>query len=353
MNNLQNSNQLSTNVVYAELQNPAKKSYFFQNLLIIVLFTYMLVSFLTPKVTVDNYTPNTNYKPVNNKTIPSYFEIYGEKADKAYYSEYNRYSDNSNDICDNYKNSLRYFADSLAEEKCTYTNCTKLIGYLAKDKVMGSDSGSDYLKELLQSSINYKMNSFINSLNSNMSDYQSKMQQITQEYAYNICTNMPSASKLYFDKNQNFNTPDFNIALSNLGISGAFNAVSIVLDVGTLVSTGFFSSLRKYIVQLAWTIFKGPIKKAAVSVAASVADGPLPIGDVIGAVGLAWTAYDISCMRADFQKQVADSIYNKLYNEINNIKRQSSEAINDIHSNYQQIRLDMEIRFKKEYSQMQ
>ena len=114
MNNLQNSNQISTNVVYAELQNPAKKSYFFQNLLIIVLFTYMLVSFLTPKVTVDTYTPNTNYKPVNNKTIPSYFEIYGEKADKAYYSEFDRYSNNNNQICDNFKNSLRYFADSLA-----------------------------------------------------------------------------------------------------------------------------------------------------------------------------------------------------------------------------------------------
>ena len=352
MNNLQNSNQISTNVVYAELQNPAKKSYSFQNLLIIVLFTYMLVSYLTPKVTVDNYTPNTNYKPVNNKTIPSYFEIYGEKADKAYYSEFDRYSNNNNQICDNFKNSLRYFADSLAEEKCTYTNCTKLIAYLAKDKVMGSDSGSDYMKDLFQASINNKMNSFINSLNGNMSGYQSKMQQITQEYAYNICTNLPSASKLYFDKNQNFDTPDFRIALANLGISGTFNAVSVALDVGTLVSTGFFSSLRKYIVQLAWTIFKSPIKKAAVSVAASAADGPLPIGDIIGVIGIAWTAYDITSMRADFQKQVADSIYNKLYNEINNVKTQSSEALNDIHSNYQQIRLDMEIRFKKEYSQI-
>ena len=217
---------------------------------------------------------------------------------------------------------------------------------------MGSDSGSDYMKDLFQASINNKMNSFINSLNGNMSGYQSKMQQITQEYAYNICTNLPSASKLYFDKNQNFDTPDFRIALANLGISGTFNAVSVALDVGTLVSTGFFSSLRKYIVQLAWTIFKSPIKKAAVSVAASAADGPLPIGDIIGVIGIAWTAYDITSMRADFQKQVADSIYNKLYNEINNVKTQSSEALNDIHSNYQQIRLDMEIRFKKEYSQI-
>ena len=164
---------------------------------------------------------------------------------------------------------------------------------------------------------------------------------------------MPTASKLYFDKNQNFNTPDFQIALANLGISGAFNAASIVLDVGTLVSTGFLSGLRRYIVQLAWSIFKSPIKKAAVSVAASVADGPLPIGDVLGAIGLVWTAYDISSMRSEFQKQVADSIYNKLYNEINNVKRQSSAVIDDIHNNYQQIRLDMEIRFKKEYSQIQ
>ena len=106
MSNTKNTKQIATNVVNAELQNQPKKSNFFQNLLVIVLFTYMLVSFLTPKVTVDNYTPNTNYKPVNNKTIPSYFEIYGEKADKAYYSEFDRYSNNNNQICDNFKNSL-------------------------------------------------------------------------------------------------------------------------------------------------------------------------------------------------------------------------------------------------------
>ena len=357
MNKSQSSNKNSSNVLSSqvnvvsnELKNKEKpKSYFFQNFLIIILFTYLLVSFLTPKVNVDSANTNSKNITFQNKAIPSYFDVYGEKADKSFYSSYNRFTNINDVICNNFENNLRRFANSLASEKCTYSNCTTLIGYLAKDQVTGSSSGINYLNELFQSSINYKMNSFISEININMNGYQNEMQNISQQYAYEICTNLPTFSKLHFDKNKRFDTPDFKIALANLGLAGAFNSVAIVLDAGTLITTGFFSSLRKYIVEIAWVAFKGPIKKAAASVAVSLADGPLPIGDVIGVIGIAWTAYDISCMRQDFQNQVADSIYNRLYEEVNNVRDQSRNALSDIHANYQQIRLNMEIKFKKEY----
>lgn len=349
---MNNTKQIRFNKYYDKFQDNSKKSNFFQKLLFIVLFAHLIVSFLTPKVNIDNNSNVVSRTAVNTKKL-SCFDVYGKKADETYYSEYKRFLIKNDEICNNYISNLRYFADSLAAEKCTYTNCTKLIGYLAKDKVTGSCCGSEYLSELLEFSINYKMKSFVKAMNSNMLNYQSKMQQITQEYAYNICVNMPVASKLYFDKKQKYDTPDFKIALANLGMDGALNAIAITFEIRTLVSTGFLRGLRKYIVQLAWSVFKTPIKKAATSVAVSLADGPLPIGDVIGAIGLAWTAYDISQMRSDFEKQVSDSIYNKLYNEISHIRQQSSESLYDIYNNFHQIRLKMEIGFKKEYSQIQ
>ena len=175
------------------------------------------------------------------------------------------------------------------------------------------------------------------------------MQQVSQNYAYNICSNLPSVSYLHFDKNQIFDTPDFKIALANLGLNTALNSVYVLFDAHTLIATGLFKNLRKYIVDLARVAFKGPIKKAAASVAASLVDGPLPIGDIISVVFIGWTVYDISCIRSDFQTQVADSIYNKFLEEINNVRYQSNDAIKNIYNNYHQIRKDMEYEFKKEY----
>ena len=325
------------------------KSYFFQNLLIIVLITYVLVSYLTPKVTVDPVLPHSTNNNIVNTDNDSFINFYGKKAEESFYSAYNSFSKRNGQICDNYQNSLRNYANSLAAEQCTYTNCTKLIGYLAKDQVTGSTSANDCLNDMFQIDINNKLNVFINNMNRNMSDFQNEIQDISEQYAYEICTNMPSVSKLHFDKNQTFNTPDFKIALSNLGLSGAINTVALVIEAHTLISSGFFSSLRNYIVKIAWIAFKGPIKKAAASVAVSLADGPIPIGDIIGAIGLAWTVYDISCMREDFQNQVADSIYNRLSEEINNVRIQSNKAGRDIYSNYQKLRVNMEKQFKNEY----
>ena len=337
-------------VVPNKIQNrTTQKSHFFQNLLIIVLSIYLLASFFTPKVTVDPVLSHKTVPVLKYRDINSCFDFYGKKAEESYYSAYNSFSKRNEQICNNLQSSLRNYANSLAAEKYTYTNCTKLIGYLAKDQVTGSTSANDCLNDMFQIDINNKMSSFINAINKNMSNYQKEMLDVSQQYAYEICTNLPSVSILHFYKNQKFNTPDFQIVLANLGIDGALNAMALILDARLLISRGFFSSLRKYIVKIAWVAFKSPIKKAAASVAASLVDGPLPIGDIICAVGIAWTAYDISCMRKDFQNQVADSIYNKLSEEIYNVRIQSNKAGRDIYSNYQKMRINMEKKFKDEY----
>lgn len=344
------NNRSKTNIGYYESQTATKqKSYFFQNFLIIILFTYLLVSFLTPKVTVDQPVVKINQTKNYAKDTTYFFNLYGREADESYFKAHNRFLNRNNEICDNYQKYFRQFADSLAAEKCTYSNCTKLIAYLAKDQVTGSISGSDYLNELFESSLDNKMDIFVEKINENMKSYQDEMQQVSQNYAYNICSNLPSVSYLHFDKNQIFDTPDFKIALANLGLNTALNSVCVLFDAHTLIATGLFKNLRKYIVDLARVAFKGPIKKAAASVAASLVDGPLPIGDIISVVFIGWTVYDISCIRSDFQTQVADSIYNKFLEEINNVRYQSNDAIKNIYNNYHQIRKDMEYEFKKEY----
>lgn len=354
-NNLEkkdSKNISKTNIVCYEPQTTSKqKSYFFEKFMIIILFTYLLVSFLTPKVTVDKPVVKTNQTKNYAKDISYYFNLYGREADESNYKTHNRFLTKNNKICDNSQKYFRQFADSLAAEKCTYSNCTKLIAYLAKDQVTGSTSGSDYLNKLFQSSLDNKMDYLVKEINGNMKAYQDEMEQISQKYAYNICTKLPPVSKLHFEKNQRFDTPDFRIALANLGLQSAFNGIFLAFDARTIISTGLFRNLRKYIVNIAKVAFKGPIKKAAVSVAASLADGPLPIGDIISVVFIGWTVYDITCIRSEFQTQVADSIYNRFLEEINNVRDQSNDAINNIYNNYRQIRKDMENEFKKEYGQ--
>ena len=44
----------------------------------------------------------------------------------------------------------------------------------------------------------------------------------------------------------------------------------------------------------------------------AVADGPLPIGDVIAAVGGVWTAYDIYATRGEFERELKTTLANAL-----------------------------------------
>lgn len=318
-------------------------------LIVVCLVLHLIINNYMPKVTVDSDNSNSVSvrKPVI--VIPPEFEEYGRKADQENTAATNNYTKEIDRLCDSYKYDLKRYAASIAEKKCTYSNCVKLIGYMAKDYVFGSNDGESYLSELIQHDVNSKMSNIATNLNDNLINLQKKLNNNTESYANKVCILLPSTSILKMPEYSIANTPDFRITLSKLGLSGAFNSIALALEAKTLISTGCFSSLRSYLARLAAKAFSGPIKKAAISVILSLCDGPLPIGDIIGAIGLVWTANDIKCMRDDFESNVSNSIYNQMQRELEALHQQAATNGHDLYNQYISLRKTMAQGFQKEF----
>lgn len=353
MFNNKSTNNLPVTVTSSKcdvIEKPAKSQFNVYLVLIIVcLVLHLVTKNYMPMVTVDSDNSNsvTVRKPV--VVIPPEFEEYGLQADQANTAAANSYIKEIDGICDSYDYDLRRYAASIAAKSCTYSNCVKLIGYMAKDWVTGSNDGESYLSELIQYDVNSKMSNIATNLNDKLIDLQKKLNNNTESYANKVCMLLPSSSMLKMPEYSIANTPDFRITLSKLGLSGAFNSIALALEAKTLISTGCFSSLRSYLARLAAQAFSRPIKKTATSVTLSLCDGPLPIGDIIGAIGLAWTAYDIKCMREDFESDVSNSIYNQMKRELETLHQQAATNGHDIYNQYLNLRKTMVQGFEKEF----
>jgi len=99
----------------------------------------------------------------------------------------------------------------------------------------------------------------------------------------------------------------------------AFAGVSVAVEAAFIRSS--YVAIRKLVVKISTMALKSVAKKmvgtATAAATSAVADGPLPIGDIVGGVitigGLTWTAYDIynvtKTMPEELKKGVMVSVY--------------------------------------------
>ena len=143
------------------------------------------------------------------------------------------------------------------------------------------------IKDILQYRILYPCNLGSTEIQELTQNFLHKLQELDNNFRAN-CTaelnKLPKNSKNSVAA-QNFvkNLTNFDSQVKNYLAASAFTAISTAIEAVLIRQT------IAGIVRLTGHI----VAKATGSAAAALVDGPLPIGDIIGAVGLGWCAYDI------------------------------------------------------------
>lgn len=310
---------------------------------------FIMITLLALNLFVKNNIDTKVTLTKKSVELPPVFETYAQRADESIRNSLQQFNQQMDSKCDYYNSEADRFARKLAEEACTYSNCLTLIKYLAFDYLQDTNEANSYLNSLLQDSMNNKIAEIQKDINGSFEKLQDELMANTKNYAQKMSAILPKSSKLHFDSRLTYTQQDFKNLATEFGLLETINVAFLVTDIGYIVSSSFFSTLRNTISRLAMAAFKAPLKKAIASIGISLVDGPLPIGDIIGCIGLAWTAYDIKCERDEFEKNVKNSIYNQLTEVISEVRCQAQKTGENVSLQHQEMRITLKEAFEKEY----
>jgi hypothetical protein len=108
----------------------------------------------------------------------------------------------------------------------------------------------------------------------------------------------------------------------------------IIEVVGTSVAVGIEVAMARTTIKMLVELFAkllGPqIAKAAAALGVSVADGPLPIGDIIGVALAAWTVHDVVVLPGKIRKEVRESFESARNAQLDQLGNQVLSAVQQL-----------------------
>lgn len=135
--------------------------------------------------------------------------------------------------------------------------------------------------------------------------------------------------------------------LRNLQLQAPAVGISLAFDVAAIRSSNVGAAMVQRVLAISSRQLTGPIEKAAASMTLPAADGPLPVGDVLAAVGLLWTGYDIWSLQHEFQENVHASVEGQFREVGQEMRGKAAEFAASKESAYKLFRTEMADRSLK------
>lgn len=194
---------------------------------------------------------------------------------------------------------------SSKEGLCGFRCCVSLAYKMAYDKIKGTTRAEDAVSPIVQEKVVDDIERAVNVYSRWTADFQKELGAEEMALAADLavkCSNFERAIEIISDES----VQDIEKAMQTFvgdiqahAAEAAFSAVGLTAEVVMIKSS--YSAIRNGVIALAGTALSGAVTRAGASAtaggAAAAVDGPLPIGDAIGAVitiaGLSWSAYDI------------------------------------------------------------
>lgn len=208
---------------------------------------------------------------------------------------------------------LYFKAETTAAGIATYKNCVKVIAMLASDQVRGRTDASDWVQARVELGIEPQIAEC-------QREVQAVLERLDRELAASTLT-LATEMAAIGATGSVASVPDYaeglqglslDAALGKLGFEGVLVSPAIVLDVYAMLHTRIVRWLITKVVDMVKWIFARPLAAAVTEAGLVIADGPLPIGDAIAALGAAWTAYDIYALRCHFEKELIAAVRESL-----------------------------------------
>lgn len=205
------------------------------------------------------------------------------------------------------------FQDSMAGARflasrdglCGFKVCVSLAYKMAYDKFKGTTKTSAAIEPLVQIRICEPMKKAVGVYAKWTEDYRHELQKEEQVFALALAVVADAFSHeiavLENDaaKRASAAIDGFVASIRGHAAETVYVAIGTVLEAAMIKTS--YETIRKIVLRIAARSLSSSVAKigasATTGAACAVADGPLPIGDVVGGVitvaGLAWTAYDI------------------------------------------------------------
>lgn len=227
-------------------------------------------------------------------------------------------------------------------ELTTFYACNKLAYKLAKDELMGTNDAQEAIEPSLNRILSHcasgaarAENVFQNysvRLNENFMEFSANLAAEAQENGYDEYDQ--EALTRFAEDIYRANEAVINISKSTiLAEVGATLEVVFIRTTYTMIS----SVLAKVVAKLAGS--------ATATGICAVADGPLPIGDIIGAgvgvVGLVWTSYDLyqaqAVLPGKLTEMLQESVQNYRISVLNSARDRAKKALESGENNGQKL----------------
>ena len=203
--------------------------------------------------------------------------------------------------------------DQAVAEVATYSSCCGIIYRLAKDKVFGGARAADYVDTELGNRLRPALRTCARELDTSLARFDRSLAESTVTLASELAQVRAAGNGSPFDVSVDVRpNDDLDSTLRNLGFDAAAISVGGMLDVWALLNSRLAQGLLTKATSTAASMFARPAAAAAAEMTVAVADGPLPIGDMIALVGGAWTAYDVYATRAAFEQELKTTLANAL-----------------------------------------
>lgn len=216
-------------------------------------------------------------------------------------------------VLDRQFTDLYFRAEPIAAAIATYKNCVRLVAMLASDQVRGRSDARDWVQERIEAKIDPQITTCQQEIQAALDRLDRELSASTLTMATELAaiggTGSVSAAPDYAEGLAGLS---LDAALGKLGFRGAFVPPTIALDIYALMHTRIGSWLVTKVVEMVKWIFARPLAAAVTEAGLVVADGPLPIGDAIAALGAAWTAYDIYALRNHFETELVSAVRESL-----------------------------------------
>ena len=230
---------------------------------------------------------------------------------------------------------IRRKSDLAAEEVSTVSSCSTIIYRLAKEKLGSKSSTADYVDGEIHRRLQPVLDTCAREVDASLARYERSLEESTVTLAAELAQLNPSTPVATAEVVIDFrSTGDLDQALRNLGLEGGVVAVTVPFDVAAIMNMTIVRSLASRAATLAASIFAKPAATAAGSVVVAAADGPLPIGDVIAALGGVWTGYEIYSTRRQFERDLKASLANAIPEMQRDLQHRISERTRVLQSEH-------------------
>ena len=208
-------------------------------------------------------------------------------------------------VLDRQFTELAVKAEATASRVATYSNCVTLIAMLASDRVRGRSSAHNWVEQQVEAGVGSGIAECQREIQAVLDRFERELAASTITMAVDMGAMGPGRpSSIVPVGGDKLDGLSLDEALQELGFDGLFAAPALVFDAYALLRTRIVRWMITKVIGMARWLFARPLAAAVAEAGLVVADGPLPIGDVLAAVGAVWTAYDIYALRSQFETEL-------------------------------------------------